>query len=61
MIDPDKFIGTEAHNLYNVIEIFEKKIKNLSLINEEVRKKISTNMSMLVYIEMWICTQNWSI
>ncbi|CAD2091248.1 conserved Plasmodium protein, unknown function [Plasmodium vinckei brucechwatti] len=43
MIDPDKFIGTEARNLYNVIEIFEKKIKNLSLVNEEVRKKLSTN------------------
>ncbi|VTZ78588.1 conserved Plasmodium protein, unknown function [Plasmodium yoelii] len=41
MINPDKFIGTEAHNLYNVIEIFEKKIKNLSLINEEVLEKIN--------------------
>ncbi|KEG02034.1 hypothetical protein YYE_02773 [Plasmodium vinckei vinckei] len=41
MIDPDKFISTEARNLYNVIEIFEKKIKNLSLVNEEVLEKIN--------------------
>ncbi|SCN60140.1 conserved Plasmodium protein, unknown function [Plasmodium chabaudi adami] len=41
MIDPDKFIGAEARNLYNVIEIFEKKIKNLSLVNEEVLEKVN--------------------
>ncbi|KAI4838222.1 hypothetical protein MKS88_002696 [Plasmodium brasilianum] len=36
-----KFIDVEAKILYNVIETFEKKIKNLSFINEEVLEKLN--------------------
>ncbi|CRG99967.1 conserved Plasmodium protein, unknown function [Plasmodium relictum] len=36
-----KFIDIDAKRLYNVIEIFEKKIINLSLINEEVLEKLN--------------------
>ncbi|CRG96149.1 conserved Plasmodium protein, unknown function [Plasmodium gallinaceum] len=36
-----KFIDTDAKRLYNVIEIFEKKMISLSLINEEVLEKLN--------------------
>ncbi|CDO64902.1 pre-mRNA splicing factor, putative [Plasmodium reichenowi] len=35
------FIDTEAKSLYNVIEIFEKKIIYLSFINEEILEKLN--------------------
>ncbi|ANQ08163.1 Uncharacterized protein PCOAH_00024120 [Plasmodium coatneyi] len=36
-----KFIDVEAKSLYNVIETFERKIVNLSYINEEVLEKLN--------------------
>ncbi|CAI7720381.1 conserved Plasmodium protein, unknown function [Plasmodium vivax] len=36
-----KFIDVEAKSLYNVIETFERKIINLSFINEEVLEKLN--------------------
>ncbi|KJP86418.1 hypothetical protein AK88_03971 [Plasmodium fragile] len=36
-----KFIEVEAKSLYNVIETFERKIVNLSYINEEVLEKLN--------------------
>ncbi|SBT34970.1 pre-mRNA splicing factor, putative [Plasmodium ovale wallikeri] len=40
MVDT-KFIDIEAKSLYNVIETFEKKVVNLSFINEEVLEKLN--------------------
>ncbi|GAW80869.1 pre-mRNA splicing factor [Plasmodium gonderi] len=37
----DKFIDVEAKSLFNVIEMFERKIINLSYINEEVLEKLN--------------------